>query len=126
MLFRSPLDGTAPAAPPIPDVGDPTTPDRLFLRVERETLRRFASTNCVLFTIRTYIRPLRHLAGRSDDARRLAEALENLPDDVREYKRTAELTDAAVQWLTSTVKSSSQSTSETNEFAESDDPTRGA
>lgn len=122
----TPLDGTAAPTMDLPEPGDSSVPDRLFLRVERETVRRFPSTSCVLFTIRTYIRPLRHLAGRSDDARRLAEALENLPDDVREYKRTAELTDAAVQWLTSTVKSSSQSTSETNEFAESDDPTRGA
>ncbi|MFM8856847.1 MAG: heme-dependent oxidative N-demethylase family protein, partial [Actinomycetota bacterium] len=99
----TPLDGTAAPTMELPDVGDSTVPDRLFLRVERETLRRFPSTSCVLFTIRTYIRPLRHLAGRPDDARRLAEALENLPDDVRDYKRTLELTEAAVQWLMSTA-----------------------
>lgn len=97
----TPMDGTAAPTPDLPEEGDPTVPDRLFLRVERETLRRFPSTSCVLFTIRTYIRPLRHLTGRPDDARRLAEALDQLPDDVREYKQTAELTDAAVQWLTS-------------------------
>ncbi len=95
----TPLDGTAAATAELPTPGDPTVPDRLFLRVERETLRRFPSTSSVLFTIRTYIRPLRHLAGRPDDARRLADALERLPADVREYKRTGELTDAAVQWL---------------------------
>jgi len=121
----TPLDGTAAPTMDLPDVGDSTVPDRLFLRVERETLRRFPSTSCVLFTIRTYIRPLRHLAGRSDDARRLAEALENLPDDVRDYKRTAELTDAAVQWLMSTVEPSSKSATATNEFAESHDHVRG-
>jgi hypothetical protein len=117
----TPLDGTAAPTMELPEVGDSTVPDRLFLRVERETLRRFPSTSCVLFTLRTYIRPLRHLAGRPDDARRLAEALENLPDDVRDYKRTAELTDAAVQWLMSTVESSSK----TNDFAESNDHSRG-
>ena len=97
----TPVDGTAEPTDDLPEPGDPSVPDRMFLRVERETLRRFPHTSCVLFTIRTYIRPLRHLSGRPDDARRLADALENLPDDVREYKRTAELTDAAVQWLES-------------------------
>jgi hypothetical protein len=80
-------------------VGDPTAGDRLFLRVERETLRRFPETECVLFTIRTYIRPLSHLVERPEDARRLADALSQLPDDVRDYKRTTELTAAAVHWL---------------------------
>lgn len=98
----TPLDGTAAPTPNLPAPGDPSVPDRLFLRVERETLRRFERTSCVLFTIRTYIRPLRHLSDRPEDAQRLADALEQLPDDVREYKRTSELTDAAVQWLMST------------------------
>lgn len=94
-----PLDGTAAPSMSLPGRGDPSVADRLFLRVERETLRRFPNTSCILFTIRTYIRPLRHLSNRPDDARRLADALDNLPNDVRAYKRTAELTDAAVQWL---------------------------
>lgn len=96
-----PLDGSGTVAPPVPDVGDPLTSDRLFLRVERETLRRFPQTRAVLFTIRTYIRPLRHLVERPEDAARLAEALSNLPDDVRDYKRTSELTAPAVAWLNS-------------------------
>ena len=47
-----PLDGTAGPRPVDP------APDQLFLRVERETLRRFPVTNCVLFTIRTYVTPI--------------------------------------------------------------------
>jgi len=96
-----PMDGSAAESPAIPEIGDPSTGDRLFLRVERETLRRLPTTRCVLFTIRTYIRPLSHLVDRPADAARLAEALSNLPDDVRDYKRTLELTDAAVAWLQS-------------------------
>jgi len=106
-----PLDGTASTAPPVPDVGDPASPDRLFLRVERETIRRFPQTRAVLFTIRTYIRPLRHLVERPSDAARLAEALNNLPDDVRDYKRTNELTSPAVAWLNSIAASSSTTSS---------------
>lgn len=96
-----PLDGTGVSAPDLPTVGDPTTGDRLHLRVERETIRRFPRTGAVLFTIRTYIRPLRHLVERPEDAARLAEALANLPDDVRDYKRTTRLTAPAVAWLES-------------------------
>jgi len=93
------VDGTAPESPGLPALGDPATGDRLFLRVERETIRRFPKTNCVLFTIRSYVRPLSHLVGRPEDAARLAEALSNLPDDVRDYKRTTALTAPAVHWL---------------------------
>ena len=95
------VDGTASKSPALPILGDPTTGDRLFLRVERETIRRFPKTNCVLFTIRSYVRPLSHLVNRPEDAARLAEALNNLPDDVRDYKQTTELTAPAVHWLQS-------------------------
>lgn len=100
-----PVDGSAAESPTLPAVGDPSTGDRLFLRVERETLRRFPRTDTVLFTIRTYIRPLSHLAERPDDARRLADALAHLPDDVADYKRVLELSDAARHWLTSIAAS---------------------
>ena len=93
------VDGTAAKSPAMPIFGDPTTGDRLFLRVERETIRRFPKTNCVLFTIRSYVRPLSHLVNRPEDAARLAEALSNLPDDVRDYKQTTALTAPAVHWL---------------------------
>lgn len=93
------VDGTAVDSPPLPNIGDPSTGDRLFLRVERETIRKFPRTRCVLFTIRSYVRPLSHLVDRPDDAQRLAQALFNLPDDVRDYKRTTELTASAVHWL---------------------------
>ena len=93
------VDGTAAKSPELPTLGDPTTGDRLFLRVERETIQRFPITKCVLFTIRSYVQPLSHLVNRPEDAARLAEALSNLPDDVRDYKRTTELTAPAVHWL---------------------------
>jgi hypothetical protein len=78
--WYTPLDGTAAPRPANPG------PDELFLRVERETLRRFATTNCVLFTIRTYVTPIPDVAADPDVARRLADSLDALPDDVRRYK----------------------------------------
>jgi hypothetical protein len=96
-----PTDGTAPPLEPLPSVDGAAewAGERLFLRVERETFRRFPDTGCVLFTLRTYVRPLAHLATRRDDARRLAEALQAMPADVADYKKVAELTPTAVAWL---------------------------
>lgn len=78
--WYTPIDGTAAARPFAPG------PDELFLRVERETLRRFPRTNCVLFTIRTYVTPIGLVAGDQSVAARLADAVDRLPADVRDYK----------------------------------------
>jgi hypothetical protein len=75
----TPLDGTAAPRPA------DSVPEAMFLRVERETLRRFPRTNCVLFTIRTYIEPLDVVATPAA-RQRLADALDAMPADVREYK----------------------------------------
>ncbi len=65
--WYTPLDGTAAPRPVQP------SPDEHFLRVERETLRRFPDTNCVLFTIRTYVAPIPAVAADVDVAARLAD-----------------------------------------------------
>lgn len=91
------VDGTAAPRPGLPAPAD--VPDRAFLRVERETIRRFPVTGAVLFTIRTYIRPLSHLADRPDDAARLADALEAFPTDVSQYKQLDDLGPIVREWL---------------------------
>ena len=78
--WYTPTDGTAAPRPTAP------APDQLFLRVERETLRRFPRTNAVLFTIRTYVTPIPRVARDPATAERLATALDALPDPVRAYK----------------------------------------
>ena len=105
-----PTDGTAPPIDPLPSIGaaaDGWVGERLFLRVERETFRRFPDTGCVLFTLRTYVRPLAHLATRPSDAGRLAAALQAMPADVADYKKVAELTPTAVAWLEAVTAGSS-------------------
>ncbi|HEX4983821.1 MAG TPA: DUF3445 domain-containing protein [Ilumatobacteraceae bacterium] len=117
-----PTDGTAPsidplAIDPLPSIGDADpyvdgaadgrVGERLFLRVERETFRRFPDTRCVLFTLRTYVRPLAHLATRPSDAGRLAAALRAMPADVADYKKVAELAPTAVAWLEAVTAGSS-------------------
>ena len=55
----TPTDGTAAPRPTDPE------PCGLFLRVERETLRRFPVSNAVLFTIRTYVTPIPSVGERA-------------------------------------------------------------
>ena len=94
--WYTPLDGTAGPRP-----ADPA-PDQLFLRVERETLRRFPVTNCVLFTIRTYVAPIGTVADYLEIAGRLADSLAALPDDVRGYKDVRATADALIATLRGT------------------------
>ena len=96
--WYTPTDGTA--APRAPDP-EPTQldPERLYLRVERETLRRFGGSNAVLFTIRTYVTPIPSVAGDPATRRRLAEALAALPDPVRLYKDVASFGPALIAHL---------------------------
>ncbi|HWL43090.1 MAG TPA: DUF3445 domain-containing protein [Ilumatobacter sp.] len=85
-------DGTA--APERSDV----PPEHWWLRVERETLRRFPATRCILFTIHSYLTRLSDLAG-TDDGAQLATAIEAMPDDVLDYKSIRPIIPQAVAYL---------------------------
>lgn len=87
----TPVDGTAAPRPRA------AGPDEMFLRVERETLRRLPGTGCVLFTIRTSVVPVGLVAVDNDVANRLAAALTALPADVRDYKGLHATADALIE-----------------------------
>ena len=59
----------------------------LVVRVERETLRRFPRTGCVLFTIRTHLAKATELAADPRHGPVIAEALAAMPPTVRQYKQ---------------------------------------
>jgi hypothetical protein len=82
---------------PRPGVDAATAGTTVFLRVERQTLRRFAIHGAVLFTIRVFHRPLDVLS--PSDAGRLAAALRALPDVVAAYKSVPAMAGAALPWL---------------------------
>lgn len=92
------VDGTAAPRPGEFDV-DAVEIDDVHVRVERETLRRFPATGVVLFTIRTHLTPLRTVVDDPEHAALLAEAIENLPDDVAEYKQLDALGGRVIGWL---------------------------
>jgi hypothetical protein len=61
-------------------------PDGLWLRSERQTLRRLSSTDAVLFTIRTQQLPLAVLEERPEVGRALADAIAAWSSELRAYK----------------------------------------
>ncbi len=61
-------------------------PDGLWLRSERQTLRRLATPSTVLFTIRTQQVPLSNLSMRPDIAHRMAEAIAAWSPALAAYK----------------------------------------
>lgn len=82
------VDGTAP---PRPGVTADLTAEQVHVRVERETLRRFPRTRCVLFTIRTHVAPLATVLAMPAVAHELMAAVRALPADVAAYKQLDEL-----------------------------------
>jgi hypothetical protein len=73
--------------------------DRLYLRVERQTLTRLPDTRAVLFTILTFVVPLGVAAGDRVLARHLAARLAELPERVLAYKNLATNRQAIIAYL---------------------------
>ena len=70
----------------------------LFFRVERQTLTKLPASGDVVFTIRTYVRPLAELGGPQAFAD-LAAALRSADPDTLEYKGWSALLGATLTWL---------------------------
>lgn len=71
---------------PDPGITPENAGERIWLRVERQTLVRFPVTGAIAFTIRIHRWPLSALAGRVDAAQRLREAIQTMPEEMRRYK----------------------------------------
>ena len=81
------------------DITPTNAGERLFLRVERQTLRRLPVSNAVLFGIRVHVYRLDRAINRSKHAIALADAVRGLPRDVVHYKSMLPLYDALLGWL---------------------------
>ena len=73
--------------------------DLLWLRIERQTLRRLPHSGDILFTIRIHNNPLSSLAGQPERAAQLATALRGLDAEMRSYKDIEPILEQAVGWL---------------------------
>lgn len=87
--------------PPPPTAQPPDIPDGLWLRSERQTLRRLPRTDAILFTIRTQQAPLGVVAARADVAAGLAGAIESWSPELVAYRNAAAWRAPAVAWLRS-------------------------
>lgn len=81
----------------------PATPetagDRLFIRCERQTLRRLPESGWILFTIKTHVDPVATLADQPDAAAGLAASVRDLPEGMRRYKNVAAYETALLAYL---------------------------
>jgi hypothetical protein len=77
-------------------------PSELWIRIERETLRRLPRTKGVLFTILGFQEPLATYVQRGPEAiSALRELVARLPDAVARYKSVYDYRAATLTWLDS-------------------------
>jgi hypothetical protein len=89
-----------PVAPPVsPGVTAENAGERLWLRVERQTLRRLPQTGAVVFAIRTIITRLDRAIASGQEARDLAAAIRDMPAATQRYKHIAPFAPALLAWL---------------------------
>ena len=73
--------------------------EKLWLRVERQTLRRLPASGAVLFTIRTHVTQLSDAIRDAKSAQDLATAVRTMPDDVARYRSMEPFRAALLEWL---------------------------
>lgn len=82
-------------------------PSQLWIRIERETLRRLPRTRGILFTIRGFQEPLSTYVQRGPEVvRNLRELVARLPDALARYKSVYDYRSATITWLDSLLASS--------------------
>ncbi|PWN49278.1 hypothetical protein IE53DRAFT_388526 [Violaceomyces palustris] len=74
-------------------------PSYVVMRTERQTLRRLARSNAIIFTIRTYLVPLTEMAKERGVPGRLASAMRSWPEDVKWYKGSELYSDCVLPYL---------------------------
>lgn len=86
---------------PEPTAGMPATfdPEGLWLRVERQVLRRLPATRAVVFAIRTRQWRLDGLTEHPEQASGLAASVRSTPDDLAGYKGVTAIRDDLLTWL---------------------------
>lgn len=69
-----------------PEEQDPVDLDGLFLRVERQYLQRLPKTRGIIFSIRTYITPIREVTKDKEVARALRTSVNSYGPELSAYK----------------------------------------
>lgn len=73
--------------------------EKLWLRVERQTLTKLKESGAILFTIRIHLRQLKHVVKFDEVSNKLAKALSALPPKMHTYKQTDIFLDSVLAYL---------------------------
>lgn len=93
-----------PVRPPAPKpITAAAAGERLWLRVERQTLRKLRETAAVVFTIHTHITRLDRAIATPAAAADLASAIAAMPLEMQRYKHIAPFAPALLAWLAARV-----------------------
>ena len=76
-----------------------TKPNKLFLRVERQTIRKLPKYETVLFTIRVHVDPIESILNDKHSLKSLKMAVENLSGPMKEYKSINQFEKSLIDWL---------------------------
>ncbi len=84
---------------PVPGLTSANAGERLWLRVERQTLRRLPESRAVVFTIRSFVRALGEVARLPGVAAAIAARLREMPPGMAGYKGLPLIGEAVLPWL---------------------------
>jgi hypothetical protein len=84
---------------PAEGLGPDDVAEAVWLRVERQTLRRLPGTGAVVFGIRVHQDPLGLLAGRPDVLERLSTTIRSFPPGTLEHKSMGAFAPAVLAWI---------------------------
>jgi len=76
-----------------------TKPNKLFLRVERQTIRKLPKYETILFTIRVHVDPIESILSDSHALKSLKMAVENLSGPMKKYKSINQFEKSLIDWL---------------------------
>ena len=80
------------------EIGD-VKPEELFIRVERQTIRRLKKSRSVLFTVRVHVDPITAILDNNETALDLVKAITNLDRDMKAYKVITPFEENLINWL---------------------------
>lgn len=76
-------------------------PQELFIRVERQTIRRLEQSKSVLFTVRVHVDPITAILDSKRSIEDLITAISNLDLDMKNYKVITPFEENLINWLKS-------------------------
>ena len=85
-------------------ITDKNAGDRLFIRVERQTIRRLPKTQAIAFTIRVHVDPLSSIKEDLLLVKGLKKTLKNLSQDMKKYKSVDQIESPLMGWLDKKIK----------------------